>query len=135
MVIGTFQYMSPEQVQGKEVDGRSDIFSLGAVLYEMVTGKRAFEGKSQLSVAAAILEDEPPSIDSVKPLTSAVLDHAIVCCLAKSPEDRWQTARDLALELKWAAESGTQTGIVTPAVQRKAGRQWLAWSTALLCVA
>ena len=91
MIVGTFQYMSPEQVQGKEVDGRSDIFSLGAVLYEMVTGKRAFEGKSQLSVAAAILENEPPPIRSVKPMTSPVLDHAIVCCLAKNPEDRWQT--------------------------------------------
>ncbi len=135
MVMGTFQYMSPEQVQGKEVDGRSDIFSLGAVLYEMVTGKRAFEGKSHLSVAAAILEDEPIRIASVKPMTSAVLDHAIVCCLAKNPEDRWQTARDLALELKWAAESGAQTGMVTPAVQRKAGRQWLAWSVAALLAA
>jgi eukaryotic-like serine/threonine-protein kinase len=132
MVIGTFQYMSPEQVQGKEVDGRSDIFSLGAVLYEMVTGKRAFEGKSQLSVAAAILEDEPAPIISVKPMTSAVLDHAIVCCLAKSPEDRWQTARDVALELKWAAESEAQTGILTPGDQRKAGRPWLAWGVAAL---
>src|SRR6476659_6383534 len=81
MVVGTFQYMSPEQVQGEEVDGRSDIFSLGAVLYEMVTGKRAFEGKSHLSVAAAVVEDEPAPIASVKPMTSAVLDHAIVCCL------------------------------------------------------
>src|SRR5450755_35637 len=132
MIVGTFQYMSPEQVQGKEVDGRSDIFSLGAVLYEMVTGKRAFEGKSQLSVAAAILEDEPAPIGSVKPMTSAVLDHAIACCLAKSPEDRWQTARDLALELKWAAESGTQTGIFTPGGQRKAGRHWPAWGVAAL---
>ena len=132
MIVGTFQYMSPEQVQGKEVDGRSDIFSLGAVLYEMVTGKRAFEGTSQLSVAAAILENEPPPIRSVKPMTSPVLDHAIVCCLAKYPEDRWQTARDLALELKWTAESGPQTGIFTPAGRRKAGRQWLAWSVAAL---
>jgi serine/threonine protein kinase/Tol biopolymer transport system component len=132
MVIGTFQYMSPEQVQGKEVDGRSDIFSLGAVLYEMVTGKRAFEGKSQLSVAAAILEDEPAPIISVKPMTSAVLEHAIVCCLAKSPEDRWQTARDVALELKWAAESEAQTGILAPGDQRKAGRPWLAWGVAAL---
>ena len=131
MVLGTFQYMSPEQVQGKEVDGRSDIFSLGTILYEMVTGKRAFEGKSHLSVAAAILEDEPVPIGSVKPMTSAVLDHAIVCCLAKNPEDRWQTVRDLALELKWAA-AGAQTGVFTPAVQRKAGRQWLAWSVAAL---
>src|SRR5437660_3830718 len=132
MIVGTFQYMSPEQVQGKEVDGRSDIFSLGAVLYEMVTGNRAFEGKSQLSVAASILENEPTSIRSVKPMTSPVLDHAIVCCLAKNPEDRWQTARDLALELKWTAESGAQTWIFTPAGQRKTGRQWLAWSIAAL---
>ena len=132
MIVGTFQYMSPEQVQGKEVDGRSDIFSLGAVLYEMVTGKRAFEGKSHLSVAAAIVEDELAPIASVKPMTSAVLDHAIVCCLAKNPEDRWQTARDLALELKWTAESGAQTGIFTPVGQRKAGRRWLTWSVAAL---
>jgi serine/threonine protein kinase len=135
MVIGTFQYMSPEQVQGKEVDARSDIFSLGAVLYEMVTGRRAFEGKNQLSVAAAILDGEPAPIRSVKPMTSAVLDHAIVCCLAKSPEDRWQTARDLGLELKWAAESDAQTGIIVPAGQRKAGRPWLAWSVAALLAA
>jgi eukaryotic-like serine/threonine-protein kinase len=132
MIVGTFQYMSPEQVQGKEVDERSDIFSLGAVLYEMVTGKRAFEGKSQLSVAASILENEPPPIRSVKPMTSPVLEHAIVCCLAKNPEDRWQAARDLALELKWTVESGAQTGIFTPGGQRKIGRQWLAWSVAAL---
>ena len=132
MIVGTFQYMSPEQVQGKEVDGRSDIFSLGAVLYEMVTGKRAFEGKSQLSVAASILENEPAPIRSVKPMTSPVLDHAIVCCLAKNPEDRWQTARDLALELTWTSGLGAQTGIFTPAGQRKAGPRWLAWSVAAL---
>ena len=113
MIVGTFQYMSPEQLEGKELDGRSDIFSLGAVLYEMVTGKRAFEGKSQLSVASAILENEPAPIRSVKPMTPPVLDHAIVRCLAKNPEDRWQTARDLALELKWTAESGAQTGTPT----------------------
>jgi Tol biopolymer transport system component len=132
MIVGTFQYMSPEQVQGKEVDGRSDIFSLGAVLYEMVTGKRAFEGKSQLSVAAAILENEPPPIRSVKPMTSPVLDHAIVCCLAKNPENRWQTARDLALELKWTAESGAHTGNLTAAGPQKTRQQGLAWSLAVL---
>ena len=132
MIVGTFQYMSPEQVQGKEVDGRSDIFSLGAVLYEMVTGKRAFEGKSQLSVAAAILEDEPAPIGSVKPMTSPVLDHAIVCCLAKNPENRWQAARDLALELKWTAESGAHTGTLTAAGPRKTRIQGLAWSLAAL---
>ncbi len=132
LVIGTFQYMSPEQVQGKEVDGRSDIFSLGAVLYEMVTGKRAFEGKSQLIVAAAILENEPAAIGSVKPMTSAVLDHAIAVCLAKSPENRWQSARDLAIELKWAAESVAKAGILAAGDRRKAGRQWVAWGVAAL---
>ena len=132
MIVGTFQYMSPEQIQGKEVDGRSDIFSLGAVLYEMVTGKRAFEGKSQLSVAAAILENEPPPIRSVKPMTSPVLDHAIVCCLAKNPENRWQTARDLALELNWTAELGAHTGTPTAAGPRKTRREGLAWSLAVL---
>ena len=104
-IVGTFQYMSPEQVEGKELDGRSDIFSMGAVLYEMVTGKKAFDGKSQLSVASAILEKEPPPISSIKPMTPLTLDHAIRRCLAKDVEDRWQTARDLALELKWIGES------------------------------
>jgi len=131
-IVGTFQYMSPEQVQGKEVDGRSDIFSLGAVLYEMVTGNRAFEGKTQLSVAASILEKEPPAIRSLKPMTSPVLEHAIVCCLAKNPEHRWQTARDLALELNWTAESGTHTGTLTAAGPRKTRIPTLAWSVAAL---
>ena len=110
-IVGTFQYMSPEQIEGKELDGRSDIFSLGAVLYEMVTGKRAFEGKSHLSVASAILEKEPAQISAVKPMTPATLDRAIRRCLVKDAEERWQTARDLALELKWVAESGSQAGV------------------------
>src|SRR5712692_1080058 len=100
-IVGTFQYMSPEQVEGKELDGRSDIFSLGAVLYEMVTGKRAFEGKSQLSVASAILEKEPAPISSLKPLTPSTLERIIKKCLAKEPERRWQNAGDLASELQW----------------------------------
>ena len=121
MIVGTFQYMSPEQVEGKELDGRSDIFSLGAVLYEMVTGQRAFGGKSQLSVASAILEKEPAPISSVKPLTPANLDHAVRRCLAKDAEERWQTARDLALELKWIAESGSgqATALLAAASQEK----------------
>jgi Tol biopolymer transport system component len=127
VIVGTFQYMSPEQVEGKELDGRSDIFSLGAVLYEMLTGKRAFEGKSQLSVASAILENEPVPIGSVKPLTPANLDHAIRRCLAKDIEDRWQTARDLAVELRWIGESGSQAAI--PAIRPEARKSlaWLAW--------
>src|SRR3981189_3922147 len=85
--------MSPEQIEGKELDGRSDIFSLGAVLYEMLTGQRAFQGKSQLSVASAILEKEPAPISAIKPLTPPALDRAIPRCLAKDPEDPWQTPR------------------------------------------
>jgi Tol biopolymer transport system component len=113
-IVGTFQYMSPEQVEGKELDGRSDIFSFGAVLYEMLTGQQAFPGKSQLSVASAILEKEPAPITSTKPLTPPAVDHVIKRCLAKHPDERWQSASDLARELKWIAESGSQSG---PAVR------------------
>jgi len=127
-IVGTFQYMSPEQVEGKELDGRSDIFSLGAVLYEALTGRKAFEGKSQLSVASAILEKEPEAIRAVKPLTPPALEHAIGLCLAKNPEERWQTAKDLAQELRWVSESGGQ------ARQGGAGeslvREKLAWTVA-----
>lgn len=118
MIVGTFQYMSPEQVEGKEVDGRSDIFSLGAVLYEMVTGKKAFEGKSQLSVAGAILEKEPEPISAVKPLTPAALDRTIRKCLAKRPDERWQSASDLATQLSWMTDSSaTASGMAVTAAQ------------------
>ena len=112
MIVGTFQYMSPEQVEGKELDGRSDIFSLGAVLYEMLTGQRAFAGKSQLSVASAILEKEPAPISTIKPLTPRNLDHVVRRCLAKDPDDRWQSARDLSLELKSISSSDPSSSIV-----------------------
>jgi Tol biopolymer transport system component len=110
-IVGTFQYMSPEQVEGRELDRRSDIFSLGAVLYEMLTGQRAFSGNSQLSMVSAILEKEPAPIATVKPMTPPTLDHAIRRCLAKDPEERWQSAQDLALELKWFAENGSQQSV------------------------
>jgi serine/threonine-protein kinase len=125
VIVGTFQYMSPEQVEGKELDGRSDIFSLGAVLYEMLTGQRAFPGKSQLSVASAILEREPAPISTIKPMTPPALDHAIRCCLAKDPEDRWQTARDLLLELKWITEAGSQAGVPAPVISQHKLRERL----------
>jgi eukaryotic-like serine/threonine-protein kinase len=114
-IVGTFQYMSPEQIEGKELDGRSDIFSLGAVLYEMLTGQRAFQGKSQLSVASAILEKEPAPISGVKPLTPRALDHAINKCLSKLSDERWQSVSDLASELKWIAESGSQVTLAPTA--------------------
>jgi eukaryotic-like serine/threonine-protein kinase len=113
-VVGTFQYMSPEQIEGKELDGRGDIFSLGAVLYEMVTGQKAFSGKSQLSVVSAILEKEPAPISSLKPLTPPALDHAIRRCLAKEPERRWQSAADVCGELEWIAEAGTHSALAAP---------------------
>src|SRR6266446_6849714 len=127
-ILGTFQYMSPEQIEGKELDGRSDIFSLGAVLYEMLIGQRAFPGKSQLSVASAILEKEPAPISAVKPMTPPAFDHAMRRCLAKDPEERWQTARDIAIELKWIAEAGSQLSAKTLDKQRSrnSGRLLLA---------
>ena len=127
-IVGTFQYMSPEQVEGKEVDGRSDIFSLGAVLYEMVTREKAFEGKSQFSVAAAILEKEPTSIGTIKPMAPPALDHAIRRSLAKAPEERWQSAHDLKIELEWIAQGGS--GIPTTAKEKSSA--WVAWLLALI---
>ncbi len=131
-IVGTFQYMSPEQVEGKEVDGRSDVFSLGAVLYEMVTGTRAFEGKSQLSVASAILEKEPAPISTVKPMTPPALEHAVKRCLAKPPDERWQSASDLASVLKWITESGSQAGQPGGAELRRMKGERIAWLAAIL---
>jgi eukaryotic-like serine/threonine-protein kinase len=108
-IIGTFRYMAPEQVQGQEADTRSDIFAFGAVLYEMVTGKRAFEGKSQISIMSAILENEPETVSTVVPLTPPALDHVIQRALAKDPDERWQSAADIKAELQWIAASGRPT--------------------------
>jgi Tol biopolymer transport system component len=126
--------MSPEQVEGKELDGRSDVFSLGAVLYEMLTGQRAFEGKSQLSVASAILEKEPSPITSAKPMTPPVLDHAICRCLAKDPEDRWQSAPDLKAELEWLARVGAGSSSL-PGLQIGASRALWMYASLVTIVA
>src|SRR5438132_9599115 len=122
-IVGTFQYMSPEQIEGKEIDGRSDIFSLGAVLYEMLTGQRAFLGKSQLSVASAILEKEPEPIASLKPLTPPTLEHTIRRCLAKNPDDRWQSAADVKHELDWVSQSSSTGAAVIPGKSASASRR------------
>jgi eukaryotic-like serine/threonine-protein kinase len=122
-IVGTFQYMSPEQLEGKELDGRSDTFSLGAVLYETLTGRRAFQGKSQLSVASAILEKEPTPLSTIRPMTPPALEHVIKKCLAKTPEERWQSAGDLASELKWISESGSQDA--SRVLSSTAGKPWL----------
>src|SRR6202166_2225563 len=117
-IVGTLQYMAPEQLEGKEVDARSDIFAFGAVLYEMATGKRAFEGKSQASLIAAILEREPPEMSSLQPMTPPALDRVVKKCLAKEPEKRWQAASDLEVELKWITEGGSQIVLAPAAVMK-----------------
>ncbi len=120
-IVGTVQYMSPEQLEGKEIDARSDLFSFGAVLYEMVTGNHAFEGKSQASVIAAILEHEPQPISAFQPLAPAALDRLIHACLAKDPEERIQTAHDVKLQLQWIAEGDSQTGPAVGVLAHRTG--------------
>jgi len=117
-ILGTLQYMAPEQAEGGEVDARTDIFAFGAVVYEMATGKKAFEGKSQASVIAAILEHDPPPISSLQPMTPPALDRVAKRCLAKEPDERWQSASDLTNELKWIAEGGSQVTLA-PTVPAK----------------
>ncbi|HXW93813.1 MAG TPA: protein kinase, partial [Terriglobales bacterium] len=114
-IMGTFQYMSPEQVEGKEADERSDIFSLGAVLYEMVTGKRAFEGKTAASTIAAILASEPKPISAMQPASPPALDRIVKTCLAKDPDERLQSAHDVKLQLQWIADAGPTPGATAPA--------------------
>jgi Tol biopolymer transport system component len=120
-IVGTIQYMAPEQLEGKEADARTDIFAFGAVVYEMATGKKAFEGRSQASLIAAILEREPPAMSSLQPMTPPALDRVVKKCLAKEPENRWQTPKDLCDELKWIAEGGSQVTLV-PAAPAKGTR-------------
>ena len=128
-LVGTFQYIAPEVLQGAEADARSDIFSFGCVLYEMVTGKRAFDGKSKLSVLTAILEKDPEPASRVQPTSPPVLDHVIKTCLEKDPEQRFQTAHDVKLELRWIAENDSLP------VQGTAHRRlWLGWATAGIAV-
>ena len=129
VVLGTFQYMAPEQLEGKDVDVRTDIFALGALLYEMVTGKKAFAGASQASLISAIMSSEPAPMSAVQPLSPAALEHLIRTCLAKDPDKRWQSAGDVALQLEWIAEAGSHAaGMSTSAGAR--GRERAAWAVA-----
>jgi Tol biopolymer transport system component len=124
------QYMAPEQVEAKEVDARTDIFAFGAVVYEMATGKKAFEGKTSASVMAKILEAEPPSMTSLQPMTPPQLDRVVKTCLAKEPDERWQTASDLCRELKWISDGGSKAGIPAPAASGQAWKKNLPWVAA-----
>ena len=123
-IVGTFLYMAPELLRGEQADERSDIFSFGCVLYEMITRVRPFSGKSQLSLISAILEKEPEPITNVQPSTSPAVEHIVLRCLAKDPDDRWQTFRDLANELKWVAGASTVTKVVIPKPRKFAGVGW-----------
>jgi serine/threonine-protein kinase len=122
-IMGTFQYMAPEQLEGKEADPRTDIFAFGAVLHEMATGRKAFSGASRASLIGAIMNTEPPPISSVQPMTPPALDHVVHRCLAKEPDDRWQSAADVANELKWVAEAGSQAGAPATVVSRRKSRE------------
>jgi serine/threonine protein kinase len=126
-ILGTFQYMAPEQLEGKEADARTDIFALGAVLYEMATGRKAFSGSSQASLISSIMQSDPPPISSIQPVSPPGLDRVARTCLAKDPEDRWQSAGDVAKELRWIAD-GSASG-PAPALRPKR-RNWLPWSIA-----
>jgi eukaryotic-like serine/threonine-protein kinase len=124
-IVGTFQYMAPEQLEGQEADGRSDIWAFGCVLYEMLAGQRAFLGKSHASLIGAILKDDPPRLGAVQPLAPAALGHLVSRCLAKSPEDRWQHIRDVRAQLAWIAAGGASEPAAGSA-RRGAPPGWLA---------
>jgi len=125
-ILGTFQYMAPEQLEGKEADARTDIFAFGCVLYETATGRPAFSGSSQASLISAIMKEEPQPISSVEPMTPPALDRIVKTCLAKDPEDRWQSAGDVGKELRWIGEgAGTEA-------PRARFRPRLPWAAAVL---
>ncbi len=133
-ILGTLQYMAPEQLEGKEADARTDIFAFGVVVYEMATGKKAFEGKSQASLIAKILETDPPPISSLQPMTPPSLDRVVKKCVAKEPEKRWQSASDLCDELKWICDSGPQTGMSVPGVAAQTLKRRIVWAAAVAVV-
>ncbi len=133
-ILGTFQYMAPEQLEGHEADARTDIFAFGAVVYEMLTGTKAFAGKSQASLIAAILEREPPPLRAMRPMTPPLLDRVIGKCLAKDPDERWQSVRDIAIQLQWLADPSAAAAAAVP---RSPERIWRGVSALLgvACVA
>ncbi len=129
-IVGTFQYMSPEQVEGRDADARSDIFAFGAVLYEMATGKRAFDGKTQASIIAAILASEPKPISELEPMSPPALNRLVCTCLEKDPDERFQSAHDLKLQLQWIVEGGSQAGVPAPIATKRRSRERVAWIAA-----
>lgn len=133
-IVGTVHYMAPEQAQGAEVDHQSDIFSVGAILYEMSTGKKAFPGQSPLSVISAVLEKSPAPISALKPGTPAALEHAVSRCLAKDREGRWLSAHDLGLELQWIGETPLVSEAQSEVTRRARFREWAGWVVAVFAI-
>jgi hypothetical protein len=121
-IVGTVPYMAPEQIEGREVDARTDIFAFGIVLHEMLCGRRPFAGDSRAALMAAIVAAEPPPLSSLQPQVPASLERLVRRCLAKDPDDRWQTTRDLAAELRWIAEGASGTVTAQPATVRGSRR-------------
>ena len=137
-ILGTLQYMAPEQLEAKQADARTDIFAFGVVVYEMATGKKAFEGKSQASLIAKILETDPPPMSSLQPMTPPALDRLVKKCLAKEPDKRWQAASDVCDELRWIAEGGSQVASVPTAQVKGIRERWrgaLVWGVTSLLLA
>ncbi len=134
-VLGTYQYMAPEQLEGKDVDARTDIFALGAVLYEMASGQRAFQAATQASLIGAIMHETPSPVASIQPMTPPAFDRVVQTCLAKDPEERWQTAHDVKLQLEWIAEGGSVVGLPAPVAARRKSREKLAWVAAVAAAA
>jgi eukaryotic-like serine/threonine-protein kinase len=131
VIVGTFRYMAPEQLEGKDTDGRTDIFALGVLLYEMGTGRSAFSGASRASIIAAIMSSEPAPISALQPLSPPGLDRVVQTCLAKEPDERWQTAHDVRLQLEWIRDAGSQAGVPRVKGQRRITRELIAWASAL----
>jgi Tol biopolymer transport system component len=129
-IVGTLSYMAPEQLEGKKPEPTTDIFAFGVTLYEMATGRKAFSGSSQASLISAIMKEEPPPISQFQPMTPPALDHLVRTCLAKRPDDRFQTAHDVKLQLQWIAEGGSAVGLPVPVVARRRSRERLAWAAA-----
>ena len=134
-IIGTLQYMAPEQLEGRETDARTDIFAFGSVLYEMATGQRAFQGKSQASMIAAILSSEPTPLLQLSPLSPPALDRLVRTCLAKDPDQRLQNVHDIRVQLEWTRDAASQAGLPPVTVGRRITRERVAWASAavLLC--
>ncbi|HYM05474.1 MAG TPA: protein kinase [Terriglobales bacterium] len=126
-ILGTLQYMAPEQLEGKDADTRTDIFALGAVIYELATGRKAFEGRSQASLISAIMTSEPQPISALQNMAPPALDHVVRTCMAKDPDARWQTAHDVLVELKWIGEAGSPVGIAASVVTKWSTRERISW--------